>query len=63
MRWLTNEFLFYGGIAVAIVSIILLVVYCITLKRNGKKLNNQLDKEYGTDVELQPQEGARSWHK
>jgi hypothetical protein len=59
MKWLTNEVLFYGGIIVAALSIVLLILYCTISKRKEKRLSKQLDDEYGTDNELKPKEGSK----
>lgn len=47
MTWLTNELLFYGGIAVAVFSIAVLIIGLCILKMKRIRLNAQMDKEYG----------------
>ena len=47
MSWLTNEQIFYSGIAILCGTFLLLVVAVIFLKRRKIKLGVQLEKEYG----------------
>lgn len=48
MKWLTyNEMLFYGGIVAAIVTIVLAVIFYVSLYIRKISLNNQFDREYG----------------
>lgn len=42
-----NEVLFYGGIAMAVIALILALIFFITYKVKSAKLIRQLDKEYG----------------
>ena len=42
-----NEVLFYGGMAMAVIALILALIFFITYKVKSAKLNRQLDKEYG----------------
>ena len=42
-----NEMLFYGGIAAAIVTIVLAVIFYVSLYIRKISLNNQFDREYG----------------
>lgn len=47
MEWLTNEVLFYGGIAVAACSFLFAIVYFIVSHIRRIHLDSQLDREYG----------------
>ena len=47
MEWLTNELMFYGGIAVAGGSAVLAVLCFCVSQFNKVRLNIQLDAEYG----------------
>ena len=47
MRWITDELLFYGGIAVAASSSLFASVGLLILQIKRKYLNAQLDMEYG----------------
>ena len=42
-----NEVLFYGGMIMAVIALILALIFFITYKVKSAKLNRQLDKEYG----------------
>ena len=47
MEWLTNEMMFYGGISMAVGSVVLAILYFCVSKINKIRLNVQLDAEYG----------------
>lgn len=47
MDWLTNEILFYGGLAVAVCSLVLAVIYFSVSQIKKARLNTRLDAEYG----------------
>lgn len=47
MNWLTNELLFYGGMAVAIGSLIAAILYFCISQIGKVRLDAQLDAEYG----------------
>lgn len=47
MEWLTNEMIFYGGIATAGVSALAAIIFLFIFKMKKIKLNAQLDQEYG----------------
>lgn len=50
MEWLTDEMIFFGGIAVAAVSAVLTLIYTLFSHRGKKRLNAKLDAEYGEIV-------------
>lgn len=45
--WLTNEILFYGGIAVAIASLAAALLYFCITQIKKVRLDARLDAEYG----------------
>ena len=47
MGWLTNEFLFYGGMIVAGGSVAAAVIYFIFAYVRWMRLSIKLDEEYG----------------
>lgn len=47
MDWLTDEMLFFGGIAVAAASALLTLIYFFISHVGKKRLNAKLDAEYG----------------
>lgn len=47
MNWLSNEMLFYGGIVVVIVSLIVAILYFIVSRISKNHLKTKLDMEYG----------------
>ena len=47
MDWLTNEVLFYSGLGITGVSLLLAIVYFCISKIKSVRLNAQLDTEYG----------------
>lgn len=47
MEWITNEMIFYGGLCLAALSVVALVIYFVSYKFRKMKLTNQLTKEYG----------------
>ena len=47
MEWLTDEVLFYGGLAVAISSLVMAVLFAVALRMNMTRLNALFDREYG----------------
>lgn len=47
MSWITNEFLFYGGIILTGCSVLAAIVYFTFSKVKSIKLNAQLNMEYG----------------
>lgn len=49
MAWLTNELLFYGGIAIAAGSVLLAVGHAIASHIRWIRLNICLDEEYGKE--------------
>lgn len=49
MSWLTNELIFYFGVGITAVSLLLGILYFCISKINYMKLNAQLDTEYGKD--------------
>ena len=53
MDWLTNETVFYAGIAGAGLSVLLTVIYLCVSKIKTIKLKTQLDKEYGEKTKEQ----------
>lgn len=48
---LTNEMMFYGGIALAGTSILGMVIYFLIARMRRMKLDMQLDQEYGKNGE------------
>ncbi len=55
MSWLTNEALFYGGIAVAGCSLAAAVIYFSIAYVRWMRLNIKLDEEYGKKEERKKQ--------
>lgn len=49
MDWLTNEIVFYVGIIIAIISVIVSAIYFPIAKVRKVRLMAQLEKEYGED--------------
>lgn len=47
MEWLTNEVLFYGGLAIAVVSAIVGLAHLVVSKFKAFRLKTQLIAEYG----------------
>ncbi len=47
MDWLTNEILFYGGIAAAIASLAAALLYFCITQIKKVRLDARLDAEYG----------------
>lgn len=47
MDWITNELIFYGGVCLAAVSVVALIIYFVSYKFRKMKVTNQLIKEYG----------------
>lgn len=47
MEWLTNEFLFYGGISIAVGSAIMALVHLVLSRFRTLRLKTQLNAEYG----------------
>lgn len=47
MDWLTNEVLFYGGIAIVAVSVVMGLVHLVVSKFKAIRLKTQLIAEYG----------------
>ncbi len=43
----SSEMLFYGGIAVMVVAVVALLIALPVFKSTGKKINKQLEQEYG----------------
>lgn len=48
---LSNETMFYGGIAVIILSLILLLLYIVFSRIAIAKVKKKLNEEYGKEVE------------
>lgn len=49
MNWLTDEALFYGGLALIIVVLILWIVYMIISNAAISRLRRKMDLEYGSE--------------
>lgn len=47
MDWITNELIFYGGLCLAAVSVVALIIHFVSYKFRKMKVTNQLIKEYG----------------
>lgn len=47
MQVLTNEMIFYIGIFITGVTILIAIIYYFIFKIKKERLNNQLDIEYG----------------
>ena len=47
MNWLTDEFLFYGGITVSVGSLVIAILSFCILQIKKTRLNAQMDYEYG----------------
>ncbi len=52
MNWITDEFLFYGGIIIVAISLLLLGIYLCIAKIKGIRLQSQLEKEYGENNKI-----------
>lgn len=46
-----SDKLFYAGIAMMILSVILLVIFLMIFHIRSEKLNRKLDEEYGKDLD------------
>jgi hypothetical protein len=51
MDFLSNEFLFYGGIVLAAGALVVLVIYLFISKIGAIRLDIKLDSEYGKKIE------------
>lgn len=51
MEWLTNEILFYGGIAITTISLIIFIIYLCISQIITIRLNAKMDIEYGEKEE------------
>ena len=47
MEWTLNEILFYGGIAITILSGLATIIFGLLSKLSKTKLLSQMEKEYG----------------
>lgn len=47
MKWVTDELLFYGGLATVIAALILLIIYMVISRITFLHLKKKLDTEYG----------------
>lgn len=47
MRWPLEKILYYGGIGLVVLSLVLLVALLLIFRNKKKKLNAALDEEYG----------------
>lgn len=47
MEWITNEVLFYGGIGLAIASVVMAIIYFSISQIRKVRLHVQMDEEYG----------------
>lgn len=47
MKELTNEMLFYGGIAVSVISLVMALLYFCLTQIKKVRLDTRLDAEYG----------------
>lgn len=52
MKWLTDERLFYVGIILIIIALVLLIVYICISNFAMTRLKRQLRKEYGEIVKV-----------
>ena len=50
MEWLTNDMLFYGGIVITAVAILLALVILFIFTVRKINLNARLDAEYGKQI-------------
>lgn len=48
---ITNEMMFYGGIAIAVTALITGLVCLLFLRVKKSKLDTQLDAEYGAEID------------
>lgn len=48
---ITNEMMFYGGIAIAATALIAGLVCLLFLRVKKSKLDTQLDAEYGAEID------------
>ena len=51
VEWLTNEMLFYGGIIITIISLIIFIIYLCITQIIKIQLNAKMDIEYGEKEE------------
>lgn len=51
---ITNEMMFYGGIAIATAALATGLVCLLLLRVKKSKLDTQLDAEYGADLFIKP---------
>lgn len=49
MEWSMNEWLFYGGIAIAAVSLCGLILFLCIMQIFRLRLDRKLDQEYGKE--------------
>lgn len=60
MEWITNELILYGGLCLAALSVVALIIYFVSYKFRKMKLTNQLIKEYGEpSAQSKRQKGRR----
>lgn len=57
---LSDEMMFYTGVAVMIIALVLLIVVSVLLKIKQDKLNAQFDVEYGMETKLETQKDNKS---
>lgn len=49
INWLSDEMIFYVGLAIAGLSAIAMITYMVTSRIELIKLNNKLNEEYGKE--------------
>lgn len=59
MDWITNEMILYGGLCLAALSVVALIIYFVSYKFRKIKLTNQLIKEYGEPPEQSKRQKGR----
>ena len=60
MEWITNEMILYGGLCLAALSVVALIICFVSYKFRKMKLTNQLFKEYGEpSAQSKRQKGRR----
>lgn len=47
MEWISNEMLYYGGIAIAVTAILAALIFFLTSRMSRHRLDERLNEEYG----------------
>ena len=57
---MSDELLFYAGIIIAVISLLLLIVLSLCFRLWNSKLNEQFDHEYGIETRLETHKGGKT---